>query len=229
MQDIIGSSAIDTLKAMVPSKPGPVQIQISQVAGDPALRNAQREKNVVKLGSDPTISERAAYAAQLKVALEKAQADFETVQGDLRQYGKDKRKAYNEAFKANITTVAVPYEENGDTHHVQVICTNRYTVQKDVILNNKETLGQDFDRLFNVETTKRLKADGEKLLRKLLVEIGISAESTDAVIGQLVEVDHKVSAVEDYEQKVDSVVNPAAKDILSQAVTRVSPALKFVG
>ncbi len=229
MQAVNVGSAIEVLKAMVPKKPDPVQIQISQISGDPALRNAQREKNVVKLGMDPSIEERAAYAAELKVALEKAQSDFEAVQGDLRQYGKDKRKAYNDAFKANITTVAVPYEDNGDTRHVQVICTNRYTVQKDVILNNKETLGQDFDRLFNVETTKRLKADGESLLRKLLVEVGISPESTDAVINQLVETDYKVSAVEDYEQKVDSVVNPAAKDVLSQAVSRVSPALKFVG
>ena len=103
-------NALDALKALATDKPAPAGAG-SLISGldDPALKGAKREKNVVHLGFDSKVTERARYCADLKVALEQAKSDFEVVQGELRDYGGDKRKGYNKAFKTNVTTVGVPY------------------------------------------------------------------------------------------------------------------------
>lgn len=223
MQTQVGS-AIEALKAMgIITSVGPAT---AAPIVDPAISGATREKNVVRLGEDPAIQSKAENAAQLKAALEKAQADFEEIQGEIREYGKGKRDAFNDHFRTNVTTVAIPY---GDDKAVQVICANRYSVKKDIILNNQDTLGSAMTDLFTVETSRRLKPDGESTLRKLLSEIGIPTESVDHVLNQLTDVEHTVKTVEDYEQKAKLVTNTGVQEILTQAVSRAAPALKFVG
>lgn len=222
MQSTNGS-AIEALKAMGVFKL--VAPATANVVQDPALAGAQREKNVVRLGEDPAIREKAEYAAQMKAALEKAQSDFEKVQGEIREYGKSKRDAFNDHFRTNISTVAIPYAED---RAVQVICANRYSVKKDIILNNQDSLGSTMNDLFTVETTRRLRPDGEDLLRRLLVEVGVDPSSVDTVIGQITEVETKVSTVEDYEQKAKLVTNTGVQEILAQGVSRAAPALKFI-
>lgn len=217
-------SALEALKAMGVFKM--VTPPTATPVGDPAIAGAQREKNTVRLGEDPAIKAKAEHAAQMKEALEKAQDAFEAVQGEIREYGKEKRDAFNGHFRTNVTTVAIPY---GDDKAIQVICANRYSVKKDIILNNQDTLGPAMNDLFTVETSRRLKPDGESTLRKLLNEIGIPAENVEFVLNQLTDVEHTVKTVEDYEQKAKLVTNPGVQEILTQAVTRASPALKFIG
>lgn len=217
-------SAIDALKSLIQSKP--VDAVKTTAATDPALSGATRDKNVVRLGEDPNIKAKAAHAAEMKGILDKAQADFEAIQGEIREYGKQKRSAFNDHFRTNVTTVAIPY---GDDKAVQVICANRYSVKKDIILNNQGTLGSAVNDLFTIETTRRLKPDGEDLLRRLLVEVGIGPQSVDDVINQLTDVERNVKTVEDYEQKEKLVTNPGVREILTQAVCRAAPALKFIG
>lgn len=217
-------SALEILKSLgVFQMVAPPQVP---AVTDPALSGAVREKNVVRLGEDPSIQSKAEHAAQLKAALEKAQADFEAIQGEIRQYGKEKRDAFNDHFRTNITTVAIPY---GDEKAVQVICANRYSVKKDIILNNKDALGSTVNDLFTIETTRSLKAKGEDLLRRLLVEVGVQSKDVEFVLNELTEVEHTVKTVEDYEQKAKLVTDNGVQEILAQAVSRASPALKFVG
>jgi predicted transcriptional regulator len=162
----------------------------------------------------------------MKNELEKAQAAFEAIQGEIRDYGKEKRSAFNDHFRTNVTTVAIPY---GDEKAVQVICANRYSVKKDLILNNQDALGPAFNDLFVVETTKKLRADGEQRLLALLLEVGLDAETSQQILDKLVDVEHTVKTVEDYEQKEKLVTNPGAREVLIQAVSRAAPALKFIG
>lgn len=217
-------SALAALKALVQNKP--VVVANTQAAVDPALAGATREKNVVRLGEDPAIKEKAEHAALMKNELEKAQAAFEAIQGEIRDYGKEKRSAFNDHFRTNVTTVAIPY---GDEKAVQVICANRYSVKKDLILNNQDALGPAFNDLFVVETTKKLRADGEQRLLALLLEVGLDAETSQQILDKLVDVEHTVKTVEDYEQKEKLVTNPGAREVLIQAVSRAAPALKFIG
>jgi hypothetical protein len=217
-------SALAALKALVQNKP--VVVANTQAAVDPALAGATREKNVVRLGEDPAIKEKAEHAALMKNELEKAQAAFEAIQGEIRDYGKEKRSAFNDHFRTNVTTVAIPY---GDEKAVQVICANRYSVKKDLILNNQDALGPAFNDLFVVETTKKLRADGEQRLLDLLLEVGLDAETSQQILDKLVDVEHTVKTVEDYEQKEKLVNNPGAREVLTQAVSRAAPALKFIG
>lgn len=218
-------SALEVLKAMGAGKNVPPPPHTSPVS-DPAISGAIREKNVVRLGEDPSILGKAKYAAEMKAVLEKAQSDFEAIQGEIREYGKGKREAFNDHFKTNVTTVAIPY---GDDKAVQVICANRYSVKKDIVLNNKDALGSAVTDLFTIETTRSLKPKGEDLLRRLLVEVGIKADSVESVINQLTDVDYTVKTVEDYEQKAKLVTDTGVQEILNQAVARAAPALKFVG
>lgn len=223
-------SALDALRNLAQKKPAAQAPGLTIQVTDPAIAGAKRDKNTVKLGHDPNFSDRAAYGAKLKAAMEQATSDFEVVQAELRDYGRDKRRAYNETFKTVITTVGVPYSvetpEGQESRYVNVICSNKYSIQKDIVLNNQQTLGDWMDRLFAVETTKKLKPDAEGLIRNVFQELGMEGEALEGAMNSLFETDHKVTTKEDFEQQ-ESKAPDAVRSLLSQAVTRSSPGLKF--
>ncbi len=225
------ASALDTLKKLAQKKtveettPSPLVVQMQ----DPALAGAKREKNVVRLGFDPSIANRAAEAAGLKEALDEATARFAIVQAEMRQYGVAKRGLYNDTFKADVTTVCVPYipaEDPTGTAYISVTCTNRYTVHQDVALGLRPVLGPKFDKLFKVSTTKELKSNAEELIRNLLAEMGLKDEELIGAMDALFDTKKSVAAVPDYEKQVKEM-DEETKTLLSQCVKRVEAGLKF--
>jgi hypothetical protein len=223
-------SALDALRSLANKKPAAQAPGLTIQVTDPAIAGAKRDKNTVKLGNDPKFSERAAYGAKLRAALDQAETDFEVVQAELRDYGREKRRAYNDTFKTVVTTVGVPYSvetpEGPETRYVNVICSNKYSIQKDIILNNQSTLGEWTDRLFTIETTKKLKPNAEELIRNVFRELGMEGEALEGAMSSLFETDFKVSTKEDFEQQ-EGRAPDAVRSLLSQAVTRSSPGLKF--
>lgn len=224
------SSALDALRALANKKPAEHAPSLTIQVTDPAIAGAKRDKNTVKLGVDPAFHEKAAYGATLKAALERASSDFEVVQAELRDYGRDKRRLYNETYKTTVTTVGVPYSvetpEGPETKYVNVICSNKYSVQKEVVLNNTEALGDWQTRLFNIERTKRLKPNAEEHVRKLFIDLGLKGDELEAALDVLFETDTKVTTREDFEQQ-EAQAPVEIRTILSQAVTRAQPGLKF--
>ena len=232
-------NALDALKALATDKPAPAGTG-SLIAGldDPALKGAKREKNTVHLGVDPKITDRAKYCANLKMALEQAEADFKVAQAELRDYGADKRKGYNKAFKTNVTTVGVPYtievpkdEDSAtpgrETRVVQVVCTNKYSVEQEAVLNLKPELGETYDKLFEEETTKTLRGDAEDLIRNLLKEVaGLNDAEVTNSMEKLFETKVKVKTTKNYEAEIEKTTEDV-QTILAQSVVRVAPALKF--
>jgi hypothetical protein len=223
-------SALDSLRALAQKKPAASAPSLTVQVTDPAIAGAKRDKNTVKLGFDPNFHEKAAYGAKLKVALDRATSDFEIVQAELRDYGREKRRLYNETFKTTVTTVGVPFQvetpDGQETKFVNVVCTNRYSVQKDMVLNNPETMGEWQDKLFNVETVKKLKPNAEELIRNVFAELGMEGEALEGAMSSLFETEVKVTTKEDFEQ-LEQKAPDAVRSILSQAVTRSQPALKF--
>jgi hypothetical protein len=232
------TSALDTLKRLASKKTvdGQAASALTVQLQDPALAGARRDKNVVRLGFDPAMAEKAQTAAELKAALQEAEARFSMIQSDMRQYGADKRELYNDTFKCDVTTVSVPYsvEVPGDpaareTRYVSVVCTNRYTVARDAALGMLQAQVLDqatFDRLFVVETAKRLKANAEELVRGLLGELGMVGDDLENAMQTLFDTETKVSASKDYERRIKEV-DDNTRALLAQAVKRVEPALKF--
>jgi hypothetical protein len=219
-------TALDVLKSLSIKKDASPAAQVAPVSVDPAIAGAKREKTIVKLGVDSQITDSVTQAVRLKALLDKHQEEFTVHQETLREYGKDKRDLYNDTFKAEVATVAIPYEESGETRYVQVVCSNRYSVAKNIILNNQQELGSWFPQLFTVETTKKLKGDSENLIRNLLGELGLAGTELDTAMDSLFETEQKVSTVPGYET-ISKTVPAPVKSILDQAVTRASPALKF--
>jgi phosphoglycolate phosphatase-like HAD superfamily hydrolase len=224
-------SALDTLKALASKKPQTsVDPGIPASIGDPAIAGAKKVKAVVQLGTDPAFMSKASNASELHKALERAASDFAVLQSEVRKYGASKRKIYNETFKANVTTVCVPYEvetpDGKETRFIQVICSNKYSVQGDVVLKNREDLGDYFDKLFTVETEKVLKPDSEDLFRGILGELGLDSEQVENAMANLLEEKNKVKTREGYEQESQDVPE-SVKIILDQSVTRSEPGLKF--
>lgn len=224
--------ALGQLKALAAKKPseGDASPLASQTS-DPAIAGAKRVRNVVELGTDPSISERAELCAAYKAEVDKAVASFDTLRSELRDYGKEKRDAYNAAFKTDVTTVCVPFKVEvpggePETRFVQVVCTSKYSVQQDTILNSKEELGEHYDELFEETREQVLKPNAEELLRQVLTEAGVEEENLDATMAVLFEEKVKVAANADYEKKSQDVPE-GVKAILSQAVTRQLPGLKF--
>jgi hypothetical protein len=223
-------SALDALKGLA-KKAAPPSSAIAAQVNDPAIAGAKRDKNTVKLGFDPTIAQTAERAANLKEALERAEAEFKVDQAQMRDYGIGKRGLYNDTFKCEVTTVCVPYLVDvpggvQETKYVQVICSSKYSVNKDIILGNREAFGGSFDRLFKVETTKSLKPNAEELIRGVFAEIGLQGEDLEGAIAQLFETTEKVSVAEGFER--ESKTLPAeVRVILDQSVTKAQPALKF--
>jgi hypothetical protein len=230
-------TAADKIRALGKKPTTPAGQVLPAGMTDPAIVGAKRDKNTVKLGVDPEISERARYCSKLAKVLQEAEADFKVLQGELRDYGRGKRGLYNEHFKANVTTVCVPYSvevpaeadsatPGRETKFVQVVCTNRYSVEQEIILNHKDTFGDLYPRLFEEKTVKTLKPDAEELIRDLLKEQGMAVEEIDSAMDGLMESKTTVKATEGFEKESREVTD-ALKEILNQAVTRVQPALKF--
>ena len=228
---------LEALRALAAKKPLSPTSPLAIQHNDPAIAGAKREKNTVRLGFDPGIAEDAEYAASLKQALERAEADFTIAQAKMRDYGKSKRDLYNDTFKSNITTVCIPYtievpnDQNGntpgrETKYIQCICSNKYSVQVETILNNKETFGDTYDKLFNEETQKVLKPNADNLIRQVLVDCGMKAEELDLVMDSLFDVKVKVTTSENFESEAKKTP-PDIQAILAQAVTRSQPGLKF--
>lgn len=223
-------SALDTLKAIAKKSPAPASSSLAAQTNDPAIIGAKRNKNTVTLGFDPTIAESAKRTAELKEALERAEAEFKIDQALMRDYGFSKRCLYNDTYKADVTTVCVPYSVETPTGHetklVQVICSNKYSVQNETIANNKDSLGEFFDKLFNEDRVKQLKPNAEDLIRGILAEVGLAGEELETAMSSLFEEKVKITTKEHYEQEVKKVPEEV-RSLLDQAVTRSAPGLKF--
>lgn len=225
-------SALDALKALSQKKPAP-SAAISVQINDPAIAGATRGKgssSVVTLGLDPAFAPSASQCAGLKEALERAEQEFKVLQSEMRDYGASKRGLYNDTFKSNVTTVKVPYEVETpggkELQYISVICSNKYSVQKDIVLGNKEALGEAYPRLFVEETTKALKPNAEELIRGILKEVGLGPEEVETSMENLFETTTKVATTENYETEAKKLPDDL-KTILGQAVTRAAPGLKF--
>lgn len=231
-----GPSALETLLALSTNSPPPKgSATIVQSLSDPALQGATKKGSVVQLGLDPEFTPRAKHCADLNEALKNAETAFSVLQTELRDYGAEKRERYNDLFNADAITVCVPYEvdspgqPNGkEKKFVQVICTNKYSVQQDVIKGSKEALGEHYDRLFEETTTRTLKPNAEELLRNLFLELKVPADRVDATLDSLRDVNVSVKTKADYE-KQSKHVPEAVKTILDQGVKRQQPGLKFQG
>ena len=224
-------SALDALRALGQKKSVPGSTAIAVQLNDPAIAGAKIDKNVVKLGFDPKFSEVAEMAASLKSALERAESEFATCQSLVREYGYQKRNIYNETFKSNVTTVCVPFTVNTpsghETEYVQVICSNKYSVKKETVLNNQAILGEHFDRLFTVKEEKKLRPNTEEIVRNLLTETaGLKGEELENAMESLFETEKKISTTENFESE-ERKLPDALRTILKQAVSRSQPGLKF--
>ncbi len=236
-------SALDSLRKLSQKQAAPAEAELSSRVSDPAIagaKPAKGSKTTVLLGFDPLFAEKAKHAAELKEALERATADFTLVQADCRDYGRDKRNAYNAAFRTSITTVSVPYitqvpgeQADGavatETRYVQVSVTNRYSVQGEAVLQNKEAFGEHFDRLFSVEQTKSLKPNAEELIRGILGENGFEGEALDGAMASLFDTSTVVKAKAETFEAEEAKLSLELKGILSQTVKRAEPSLKFPG
>jgi hypothetical protein len=230
-------SALDALRGLS-KKAAPSSAAIAVQVNDPAIAGAKRDKNTVKLGFDPNIAQTAERAASLKEALERAEAEFKVDQAAMRDYGIGKRGLYNDTYKCEVTTVQVPYTVEvpgeGDsmaheTKYVQVICSNKYSVQQDMVLGNKDLIGASYDRMFEETTTKALKPNAEELIRNLLTEVaGLSGDDLENTMEELFDTKTVVKATDKYESEFKKLPDDV-KVVLDQAVTRAQPALKFPG
>lgn len=223
-------SALSALMALGQKKQAPASAPtIVQSLTDPAIQGASKKGSVVQLGFDPSIAEKAKNCASLKEALENAESAFSVLQSDMRDYGASKRTRYNDLFKSDAVTVAVPFEVETpggiEKKYIQVICTNKYSVQREV-RNSKEELGEFYNRLFEETETRTLKPNAEELIRNLLTEMGLTGEQLDNTMDNLRDVNVSVKARDDYEQQSRSVPD-AMKTILDQMVRRQQPSLKF--
>jgi len=232
------TSALDTLKALAAKKPVKAQSDLVTETNDPAIAGAKKEKNVVRLGVDPSITETAEHCAALKEALDKAKAEFEISQSEMRDYGAAKRELYNDTFRTNITTVNVPFtievptDEASDTpgretRFVQVVCTNKYSVEQDAVRALEEEIDEaTFTKLFTKTETKTLKPNAEQLVRDLLGELGLEGDDLENSMATLFETTVKIAATKEYEQEIKKAPE-AVQTVLAQNVTRVKPGLKF--
>lgn len=236
-------SALDKLKALGSKKPaeGSAGESLTGSLGDPAIAGAKRNKNTVTLGIDPGIEEDAKVCADLKNAMVAAEAQFKVFQSKLRDYGAGKRVAYNDAFKASVTTVQVPFTvqvADGDgmvatpgreQKVVQVICTAKYSIAADTVLALEGDMGEKlFGRLFEKDESKTLKKNAEDLFRELLGELGLEGEELDNAMDRLFDTTVKVKATKGYEDEIKEAPE-AVRQILEQAVVRQQPGLKFPG
>jgi hypothetical protein len=223
--------ALSALKAMTDKKKVPEQSTFATTVNDVAIKGAKRVKNKVRLGLDLEFEGTAKQAAEAKRSLEKAEEAFKIYQGQVRDYGIAKREIWNDTFKANDTTVEIPYEvdtpEGKEEKVIQVICSNKYSVRAETVEQVKGNLGEQYDRLFTETTDKILRPNCVDLMRGILVEAGMGEDEVDAAMDQLFEEKTKISTTAEYEQEVKKLEDEDLKAILDQAVTRSQPSLKF--
>jgi hypothetical protein len=236
-------SAMDMLKAALADRPTATSVPqggLLASVSDPAIAGATRKgkSGVVKLGMDPKVQEDASEAARIAGEIKALNALFSVRQSAMRDYGAEKRKAYNKIFRTDATTVDVPYtvevavDPNSDTpgretRYVQVVCQNRYSVSAEPVLAGKETvLGGWFDKLFLTNKTKTLRPNAEELFRNILTDNGILGENLDKAMELLFEEKTEVKTVEAFET-LEQEAPEAVRTFLSQSVTRVQPSLKF--
>jgi hypothetical protein len=206
----------------------PIRKEQKPMSDDGVVRNATRNRGVVTLGHDSSIQLRARCCAQLKQALINAQMAFDSVQSDLKEYGKQKRDEYNEAFRSNVVTVNVPYiSSSGNPQFIQVTCTNRYTIDSVVVLNMEKEMDSDlFERLFTKEVKKVLKPNAEQVLRELLSEFGLKDDALNNAFDSLFDTEIEVSTTSVYEDEIKKAPEEVQKT-LAPSVVRVEPSLKF--
>jgi len=217
----------------------PTNSALASYMADPAIAGATRKgkSGVVKLGFDPKIAKEAREAAQIAGQIKTLSALFKVSQASMREYGADKRRVYNKAYRTDVTTVDVPYtvevpqDANSDTpghetRYVQVVCQNKYSVQGEAVLSAKEELGGWFDKLFTVTETKSLRPNAEELFRKILIDQGIKDDNLEKAMDLLFETKKKVDTVEAYES-LEQEAPQVVRTMVSQNVTRVEPSLKF--
>lgn len=225
------TSSLDTLRALSKKKPAPGAPELAAQTQDPALAGAKLVRTTVQLGLDPKFTATVKKAAELDSVLKAAEADFKILQSEVRDYGKGKRELYNDAFKVNLQTVAIPYEVETPTglekKFVQVTCTNRYSLQKEMIVGNKEKFGETYSKLFEEERVKTLKPNAEDLIRGILQENGIDGEDLEAAMGTLFEEEVVVKTTDKYEIEAKKVSDEHLSAVLEQAVTRAQPSVKF--
>lgn len=228
-----GGSALAALKAL--SSKGKVEetSKFAAQVNDVAILGATRDgksKSVVKLGLDPEFTVTAEHAARVKENLARAEQEFEIYQGQLRDYGIEKRRLWNSTYKDVITTVCVPYEvdtpEGKERKFVQVTCSNKYSVRQETVLQLKDDLGDTYSRLFTEKEEKVLKPNCEEIVRGLLKEMGLDGEELENSMSSLFDTKLKISTTERYEQESEKLPEDVRR-ILDQAVTRSAPALKF--
>jgi len=226
--------AVATLRALAQKKTIDNSTQAAVVqTQDPAIAGAKKEKgsgSTVVLGFDPAISETALLASQLHSALAEAESNFKVVQGKMRDYGAGKRGLFNNLFKADITSVKVPFTaqtpSGPETGYVTVSCTNRFSVEQETIKNNRDEFGEFYNKLFVEETKTVLKPNADELVRGILQSAGMEGEELESAMETLFETETKVKTAEKYEREVREVPENL-KVILDMAVTRAAPSLKF--
>lgn len=220
-------SALAALKALSAKKPAPAGSLAAEQAADPALAGAKRNKSTVTLGVDPAISEDAATCARLRAALDDAAASFAEFQVKIRDYGRAKRERYNELYKAQVTTVEVPYLDGQEKRVVQVICSNKYSINSDA-KNLRPLLGERYDLLFREDQTKTLRPNAEDLFQSILQENGIVGEDLERAMSVLFEETSTVTVRADFEEQKKKLL-AAESNAVDQFVTRAQPGLKFPG
>jgi hypothetical protein len=233
------SAALAELLALTAPMPAASTLASSTPEADsPAIREATLTNHVVTLGLDPAFTGKAARAAKLNALLRDAAQVFATSQAELRTYGKAMRDAYNGAMRCDVTTVNVPYyvkvpkDPTSETpgrklEHVQVICTSRYSVAKDVVLKMEKELGEAFQKLFVKGESRYLRPNVEGLVKQILKDLGVPEERIEPTMGVLFTTDVTVAAHANYEAEHKRLPEKT-RAILDQAVVRQQPGLKFL-
>lgn len=228
-------SALDTLRSLTRKGPAPEAPGLASQISDPAIAGAKRDKTVVRLGLDPAQEPAVREAVAAHAAKSAADARYAVSQEKLRDYGASKREAYNAAFRADVTTVAVPYRQDpeaptdtqaGEVRYVQVVCTNKYSVNKDLVLANRERFGDAYSKLFVESRQKVLKPNAEELIRGLLEQMGVVGEELEASMSTLFDEQVSVSATKEFET-VSKAQDENVRAILKQVATRSQPAVKI--
>jgi len=199
-----------------------------------ALENATREKVVLTLGLDPTISGKAFEASRLYLAWAEAGKRLEEFKNEFRTYVSEKRDFWNEANEDKVTTLKIPFrlktERGVEVRFISVSCTATYTVDKIVIHKFKRECPVEYKELFVEETTTLVRHGGEDLLRRYLESAKFSPAKIDSIFSQIFTTETDIKPVEDFEFKKEDVLRKAsdvAKKYVELGVRRAAPAVTF--
>jgi hypothetical protein len=224
-------SALSALRALSNKEKVEEKSEFASTVNDVAIKGAKRIKTTVHLGLDMEFQGTARKAAEAHEVMERAKSEFEIYQAQVRDYGAEKRLVWNDTFKANDTTMAVPYEVEvvgggKEVRTVQVVCTNKFSVRDESIKQIRGDLGDAFPRLFEESVEKVLRPNCADLMKGILKDAGLPEEEVDSAMESLFETKTKIKTAKNYEQEVKRVPD-GVRAILDQAVTRSAPALKF--